>query len=424
MVKSGKVSCAAVPGGLFRERIVRRVEENARLLRMIRRMIQDTVYLRILRKVDRRQHIVLSQRMSDGSSEEGIDGPLVVESDLGFGRVDVDVDARRVDVEVEEIARVVPFGDQPLESGEDSAGQIGTLDETAVDEQELLASLGTGILGFVDETADLDDVGVFLDRDQLVVGIGLEDGNDPSAQSRGGELVYQGVVAVQFESQFGVGKGHTDEFVRDAGKFDRVGLEKVSPGRDVEKQILYRQSRADGRRERLRFFILRAFDADAHPQLVFRPARGQFDLGNGGDRGQGFTPEAFGMQVKEILGRGDFRGGMPQETVAGIGRAHSAAVVRNLDQLSASLTDGDNNVCSRGIDRVFHELLYYRSGALHHFSRSNLVGDVIRQYFDNVAHACFFPFRGVSAIVPRKKGVIPGWFFSTRSGTYNLSSRR
>ena len=362
--------------------------------------------------------------MSDGGSEEGIDGPLVVESDLGFGRVDVDVDARRVDVEVEEIARVVPFGDQPLESGEDSTGQIGTLDETAVDEQELLASLGTGVLGFVDKTADPDDVGVFLDRDQLVVGIGLEDGNDPSAQSRRGELVYQGVVAVQLESQFGVGKGHTDEFVRDAGKFDRVGLEKVSPGRDVEKQILYRQGRADGRRERLRFFIFRAFDADAHPQLVFRPARGQFDLGNGGDRGQGFTPEAFGMQMKEILGRGDFRGGMPQETVAGIGRTHSAAVVRNLDQLSASLTDRDNNVCSRGIDRVFHELLYYRSGALHHFSRSNLVGDVIRQYFDNVAHACFFPFRGVSAIVPRKKRAIPGWFFSTRSGTYNLSSRR
>ena len=51
--------------------------------------------------------------MSDGGSEEGIDGPLVVESDLGFGRVDVDVDARRVDVEVEEIARVVPFGISP-----------------------------------------------------------------------------------------------------------------------------------------------------------------------------------------------------------------------------------------------------------------------------------------------------------------------
>ena len=77
---------------------------------------------------------------------------------------------------------------------------------------------------------------------------------------------------------------------------------------------------------------------------------------------------------------------MPQETVAGIGGAHPAAVVRNLDQLPASLTDGDNDVRGGGIDRVFHELLHYRSGALYHFARSNLVGDVIRQYFDNVAH--------------------------------------
>ena len=248
--------------------------------------------------------------MPDGSPKERIDGPLVVKSDLGLGRVDVDVDARRVDVEVKEIARVVPFGDQALEGGENGTGQIGTLDKTTVDEQELLASLGTGILGLVNETADLDNVGVFLDRDQLVVSVGLEDGYDPSAQSRRGELVYQGVVAVQFESQFGVGEGYADEFVGDAGKLERIGLEEVPPRRDVEKQVLYRQGRTDGRRERFRFFILRAFDADAHAQLVFRPACGQFDLGNGGDGSQGFAPEAFGVQAEKILGRGDFRGGM------------------------------------------------------------------------------------------------------------------
>ena len=71
---------------------------------------------------------------------------------------------------------------------------------------------------------------------------------------------------------------------------------------------------------------------------------------------------------------------MPLEAQYGVGRRHSGPVVYHLNQSSTGVGHDDFDVGGAGVDRILHQLLHHRSGALHHFSSGYHIGQAGRQY--------------------------------------------
>ena len=67
-------------------------------------------------------------------------------------------------------------------------------------------------------------------------------------------------------------------------------------------------------------------------------------------------------------------------------RAHAGAVVAHLDQGLAALLQLHPHVPGAGIERVLHQLLHHRSGALDDLARGDLIGDGVRQDGDAAGH--------------------------------------
>ena len=114
-------------------------------------------------------------------------------------------------------------------------------------------------------------------------------------------------------------QGHTFKLGVDVGHLCLVRLQEFAACGYVEEKVshdevgAYRTSR-----EFLRTHFA-AFDAQASAHFVFRPARVEFHLSHGGNRGERFTTKSHSLQMVEVLGRTDFRCGVALESQTGIG---------------------------------------------------------------------------------------------------------
>ena len=68
-------------------------------------------------------------------------------------------------------------------------------------------------------------------------------------------------------------------------------------------------------------------------------------------------------------------GGMAVEGHTRVDGRHARAVVDDLDQILAPVTEVDLHGTGTGVDGVLHHLLDHRCGTVDDLARSNLVGD-------------------------------------------------
>ena len=122
--------------------------------------------------------------------------------------------------------------------------------------------------------------------------------------------------------------------------------------------------------------------SDLGPFLIRR----HFDVGNGRDGGEGLPAKTFGRQGKQIVGRLEFGGGVAFKTHPRVFRAHPCPVVHHLNGRATGIHDVHLNGGRTGIDGVLHELLHDRSGSLDDFASRDLVGDVVGQNVNGLAH--------------------------------------
>ena len=85
---------------------------------------------------------------------------------------------------------------------------------------------------------------------------------------------------------------------------------------------------------------------------------------------------------------------MTLESQHGIVAHHAASVIGDLDDLLAARFDVNTNARGSGVQGVFEQLFHHRSRTLHHFARSNLIGNAFGEDV-NLAHW---------------KSVISGWW--------------
>ena len=147
-------------------------------------------------EIHQRHGARLGERFAHGGVHDLPHGLLVGEFHLGFLRVDIDVDARRVDRQVEEIRRRTAFGNQLLVRLHDGAREVRTLEIAAVYEEVLFAVAPFGGGGTADVAFDAGDRSVGLDLQQILLDMASHHIDDTSGERRRTQRIDRGVVGV------------------------------------------------------------------------------------------------------------------------------------------------------------------------------------------------------------------------------------
>ena len=370
------------------ERVVIGVELNLRLGHHLAGLDVGQIQSCVRFKVDGRGDVVRPEAPLHRRLEDGNDRLLFLELDFDFGRVDVHVHLRGIHGQMKHVQRMLPFGKKAVVGTHNRSMQQAMLHEPAVDHQELLApGLPRGI-GLADKAINGHDVGRLLHGHQAFVVLGTEDAHDaltgsPRLQPK------QGAALVRQRKLDGwMREGHTLKFIHHVAQFHRIRLQEIPPGWHVEEQVLDVKRRAHRRRLHpfLHGFVSTAPDHRRH--LVPCHLRGQFHVGNRRDGGQGFPPEPFGRQGKQIFGTGQLGSRVALEARLRIRRRHPTAVVDDLDRRSPCIQDMHLDARGTCVHGVFHEFLHHRRGALDDLACGNLVGHVFRQPLDPLRHPC------------------------------------
>ena len=104
-----------------------------------------------------------------------------------------------------------------------------------------------------------------------------------------------------------------------------------------------------------------------------------------GDRGQCLSAKSQSIDVQQIVGIMNLRGGMALEGEHGVVMPHATAVVDDAYQFPAATFDFDTNAGCARIQRIFKKFFDDRSWTLDNLAGSNLVSDVVGEYA-NAAH--------------------------------------
>ena len=187
-----------------------------------------------------------------------------------------------------------------------------------------------------------------------------------------------------------MGEGHTLKFVHHMAQLHGVGLQEIPTGGHVVKQVLHVEGGAHG--TRLGFFAghLGPVARQLHPHLRGFLAGGDLHVRDGRNRGQRFSTEALGGQVEQVVRRGQLAGGVPNEAQPSILGRHAGSVVHDLNGRPSRIQHVHLDRGGAGVHGVFHQLLDHRSGPLDDFPGGNLIGHVVRQDVNRLAHPLAF----------------------------------
>ena len=106
----------------------------------------------------------LSYCILDGGRKNLPDSLLVLELNLCFGGMNVDINRGRADFEVYEIRYVRTIGYQSVVGLHDGLMEIGVLHEAPVDEEVFVGTFPSGCLGFGGKAGNLAKRRLYVDR--------------------------------------------------------------------------------------------------------------------------------------------------------------------------------------------------------------------------------------------------------------------
>ena len=318
--------------------------------------------------------------------QDGIHQLDIQEVDLCLGGVDIDVDVGRVHFYVQEISWEAVAGNHLHIGVLDGMVQIGMLDETLVHEEILLTTRLLGIFRLDDVAVDAHALGLLPDGQQAFLVVVAEQAHDALLEVARIEMIYLLAIAGECEAYLGVHQRDTCELLHDVPHLCLSRLEEIASCGDVEKQVLHRERGARLHRHEGLFLHHRAFVDNLHPHFVFLTACLQLHLRDGGDARQGLATETHGADGEQVLRLADFGSGVSLEAHAGVGLRHTAAVVDYHDHRLTGIFHDEIDLRSASIQGILHQLFDGRCRTLDHLACRNLVGDAVRQKFDDVQH--------------------------------------
>ena len=324
----------------------------------------------------------LGQSMAQGRDDQPPRHARVTEPDLGFRRVDVHIDQRRIAVD-EQRRRRVPVAAEEIEIGRPQrTGQHLVAHGSPVDEQVLRHRRAPGIGR---------QGGVAIEPDPLARGVDLQGVLGKLAPQHTPQTGVQRVEQItvltvgaeghatlsaardiaQSEGHRRFGHRQTLDCVRDRLRLGPVGAHEFQAGWRGVEQIAQLDHCACAQGGGFHRLHLATCDMDLRRIRPADPA-GDRQASHGPQRRQRLAPETKGMDVQQVRAV-DFRGRMAGQGQRQVLRRDAAAIIGDADQGLAAISDVDGDPRGPCVHRVFHQLLDGRGRALHNLTRSDPV---------------------------------------------------
>ena len=186
----------------------------------------------------------------------------------------------------------------------------------------------------------------------------------------------QTAVVTVTETTLWVGQGITLDDVADLARFGGGFAQKFLARRHIVEEMLHANNRTH-RCPRLALVgDLTPFHAHLYAKLFTFVARGQCHLADGGNAVERFAAEAKGENVFEVIGTGQFAGGMTMKSERRFVGWHAVAVVDHAQQAHAALAYLDPDLGCARIQAIFHQLFCHIGRSLYHFTSGDFGGDI------------------------------------------------
>ena len=329
-----------------------------------------------------------SPRIGDpGALEDGVPQPRgdevadrhrIAKPDLGLGGVDVDVDPAARELQIEDHHRVAAAGQQIPIRLLDRPTEHEIPHPPAVDEQVggVVARRPVQVRRRGEAHQGQRPP---LDADlHHLAGVGAQGVHRAHGQAVGHRRVdHPPPAVVEGEADVGPGQGGADHGLDAVAQLGGDRPEERPTGREVVEQVAGSHHRARRAGRRLDVDQGPPLDPDLHRAVGIRRAGDDLEPADGGDRRQGLAAKAVAAQGLQIPHPADLRGGVALDAQQRVLPPHAHAVVGHLDQGGSAVPQGHIDARRPGIERVLHQLLDHRRGALDHLPRGDLVDDVL-----------------------------------------------
>ncbi len=314
--------------------------------------------------------------------------PLVAKAHFLLGRMHVDVDQGRVDVDEEHRHRITPLHQQVAVALHDGVLYDAVADVAAVDEGIDVRGRRTGLGRLRNQTADTQ-VGavVAVEGSHLPDQGAAENRRDTCLEGFLGVRLEQCPVAVdEPEANVSAGQGLLGDHVGDMPHLGLLAAHEFSPRRRIEKEVTHLDRRSLRRSDLPGFFDATALGVYLPSGLRPGGACAQPQARDRGDRRQRLAAKTERRDGEEIILIAHLAGGMALEGEKGVVLVHAAAVVDNADQALAAAFDLDEDIGGAGIDGILHQFLHHRRRPFDHLAGGNLVAQILRENANVLTH--------------------------------------
>ena len=300
--------------------------------------------------------------------------------------MDIYIDGLRVHIETQEIVGLLSFRNELLIGRHHSLVEIGMAHKTPIDKHELQGVALTGILGFAHIALDLDQRGIDVHWQELLVQAATHESRDTLAEGALHQLIHHIAVVSERELDIIVDQRQFLKLLDNIAQFHLIGLEELAPCRDIKENVLDHEIAANGAGVGFLTLALRRIDHQAGSQLLVMATGSQLDLRDSSNRCQSLATKAHRLQCKQVIGRTYFARAVTFKRQACVGLTHPHPIINDLNQGAPGILQNNLNVACLGVDGIFHQFLDDVSGSLNDLASGNLVGDRVGQEFNNVTH--------------------------------------
>ena len=288
-----------------------------------------------------------SQRSFDGPEHEVVHELRVAEADLELRRMRVDVDAARVERQVNHIRRLARLKQHVAKSKTHGVPQQLVAHEPVVDERELHVRLAARECRRREPAGQRD--ALYRAREmarvlhELVAAYDCQAALVLLATDGGRQGEDDSAVARETKLHVETSECEVSQHAVDVRELRLVGTLKLAPRGRVEKQIADLDRRPARARRRPRRAKLAAAACDLPRMLFGRDARCHREPGHRSDAGQRLTAKPERHQGFEVVERGDLARRVTRQCEAQLVARDTAAVVRDANERRAAGLDVDRD---------------------------------------------------------------------------------
>ena len=320
-----------------------------------------------------------SERLLQRTDNETAYKSRVPEPHFSLGWMHIHVDDARIAGDEQDEGRM-SVRRQVIHIGRSQrALQQPVADRAAVDIEILRQRVGAMVGRQPCETRQANGFALGIDFERIVAEViaqNLSDARQQSLRANRTGRIFQGcqIVAGQRKAHLRMRHGQALDHIGDRLRFGAIALEEFQACRCRSKEIAHVDARAalmGRRRDRV---LAALVDTDHVPVGCGSGPAVDLKMRDRRNGGQGLTTKSERRDVRQVA-VGNFRRRMTLHSEIEIARSHAGTVVVDADEPASALFDHHLDAARAGIQRILHEFLYRRRGALDDFARCNAVDE-------------------------------------------------